>query len=176
MSTRITTLNAKIAARQYADAVYQPMVEECGNNITAIVKELYVKYIPHDLRDIAEWYSHYYNECQHVHFKFEQRIITVYFKNLFVIPDLVPIEVNSKEFNRVIEADRKLHEVTAKKMLFLAKTANAIYKLRTLDKVKKLFPEVVPYYPVDNEVEEKDNESLDNLREMVKEAKKGGKK
>ena len=174
MSKRVSKAAAAVVAKKFANAVYGNRLDKQKEKLSAIVKELYEKYIPLEFRNALDKYKKYYSCFYHLSFKCGEVCCTIWCGDFYVCPNLKPIEISKEEYDRLREIRDKKNELLRGSLSFERNAIDNFCKLKTWEKVVKYFPEVADYIP--NEVELLDFLGIEDLKNMAKAAKEGGEK
>ena len=172
MSKRVSKAAAGVVAKKYAKAIYGNRIDKQKEKLSAIVKELYEKYIPLEFRNALDKYKKYYDGFYHLSFKCGQTNVTIWVGDFYVCPNLRAIEITKEECDRLLEIRDKKSDLLRSSLSFERNAAENFCKLKTWENVVKYFPEIADYIP--NEVEAIDSLGIEDLEKMIKEAKKGG--
>lgn len=173
MSKRVSKAAAALVAKKFANAVYGNRLDKQKEKLSAIVKELYEKYIPLEFRNALDKYKIYYSCFYHLSFKCGESSCTIWCGDFYVCPNLKPIEISKEEYYRLLEVRDKKNELLRGSLSFERNAIENFCKLKTWDNVVKYFPEVADYIP--NEVEVLDSLGIKDLKKMAKAVKEGGK-
>ena len=174
MSKRVSKAAAVVVAKKFANAIYGNRLDKQKEKLSAIVKELYEKYIPLEFRNALDKYKKYYDGFYHLSFKCGGVSCTIWVGDFCVCPNLRAIEITKEECDRLLEIRDKKSELLRSSLAFERNAAENFCKLKTWDMVKKYFPEVADYIP--NEVEVLESLGIEELKKMAKAAKEGGEK
>lgn len=172
MSKRVSKAAAGVVAKKYAKIVYGNRLDKQKEKLSAIVKELYEKYIPLEFRNALDKYKKYYSEFYHLSFKCGEVSCTIWCGDFYVCPNLKSIEISKEEYDRLLKVRDKKNELLRSSLAFERNATENFCKLKTWNKVVKYFPEVADYIP--KEVEVLETFDIEELKKMAKAAKEGG--
>lgn len=147
MSKRITKAMAAEAAFKLADIAFTQKIGKSESALKKLVVELYEKYIPAPVRQCGEEFSKYYYKNRYLAFVTEGCNGGRNYKSFNHDCNLAlnPIVLNVEDWKRLDKADKELTDLKQEKSKYKWDVEEALFNLRTKQRVEENFPEALPY-------------------------------
>lgn len=147
MSKRITKAMAASAAEELAKIAFDEKIEKARNEYQQMCMKMYEKYIPAPVRQCAIEYKEYYEQAYNLSFVVERENGGYNYKSALEYHGVrvSNIVLSDEDWKALDVADTNFRELSNKKQLFVWDVEDALFNLRTQQRVEEQFPEALPY-------------------------------
>ncbi len=171
---RITMSMADDAAEMISQKAFVNKISEAKAKVNAHVELLVKKYIPAPVLACAQEYSKYLYTHKYANVttitdngRYPSRASFIHGELSFELPNSCDtVDVDLKDYKELSAIEKKLSSVKAERTDFKEKIYNTLLALRTVNNVKKEFPEAMEYLNIPEE-KQLPSVMLGDLRKIV---------